>query len=112
MINDSPLYTGVDEDGLEGIFGNEAPEETTKKVLQEQERKLKELTPQLQDIINMIDEERAIAIQFIADTVDNMKDSDDVLRGELIGAARYRRYLDTLKSKYTLALGEARGRDD
>lgn len=110
-MDDSVLYTGVDSD-LEGIFGNEALPKETKQVMQEQERKLKELTPKLREIIDMLDEERALAIQFIADTVDNMKEGDEVLRGELIGAARYRRYLDSLKTKYTLALRETRGRDD
>lgn len=106
-MDDSALYTGVD--GVQdGTFGNEAMEDSTKKLLDDEKKKLAELTPKLQSILDMIDSERTIAIQYIADYVDNIKDSDPILRGELIATARYRKYLDELKTKFSLALKETR----
>ena len=104
-MDDSALYTGVDSDGT---FGNETVDDSVKKALDEQKHQLAELTPKLQNIIDMLDSERAIAIQFIADYVDNVKASDPILRGELIATARYRKYLDDLKTKFSLALNETK----
>lgn len=104
LSDDSPLYTGVD-----GMFGNEEQDDSVKEQISEQERVLQELTPQLQDILDMIESEKQLAIQFIADTVDSSKDSDDLLRAELKAAARYRKYLDGLKTQFTLKLNKAKG---
>lgn len=105
-MDDSVLYTGIDGE-TDGAFGNETVEESVKEKIQEQERLLAELTPQLEDILKMIDAERDLAIQFIADTVDNIKTEGEVLC-ELKAAARYRTYLDTLKNKFILRLNEVK----
>lgn len=106
-MDDSALYTGVD--GVQdGTFGNEAIEESTKKLLDDQKHQLAELTPKLQGIIDMIDNEKAMTIQFITDYVDSTKDSDQIMRAELMAASRYRKYLDELKTKFSLALKETR----
>lgn len=108
-MDDSAMYTGVD--GIQdGVFGNQKLEETTQRKIDEQKRLVAELTPKLQDIVDMIDAERAVAIQFVTDYVDNNSDADDILRGELKAAARYRKYLDELKTKFVLALNETKGR--
>ena len=108
MTDDSALYTGVDGEQISGVFGNEVVEEKTAEKIHEQEVLLKELTPQLESIIEMIDAEKALAISFISDYVDATNDSDELLRGELKAAARYRKYLDTLKTKFVLALNETK----
>lgn len=104
-MDDSSLYTGID-----GVFGNETIDTEVKEKITEQERLLIELTPQLEDIIEMIDNEKSLAIQYIADTVDGMKEGDEILRGELVAAARYRKYLDGLKTQFTLKLNQTRGK--
>ena len=104
-MDDSALYTGVDNEP-NGVFGNEKISEETEKVLQEQKALIGELTPKLQSLIEAIEVERSLAIEFITDYVDNNKDNDEIIRGELKAAARYRKYLDGLKTKFTLALQE------
>lgn len=111
-MDDSAMYTGVDGELDGGVFGNEIKNQEIERIEQEQDRLIKELTPKLKDIIAMIDSERAIAIQFVSDYVDATSDDDVVLRGELKAAARYRKYLDELKTKFALALGEAQGKDN
>jgi hypothetical protein len=106
MTNDAPLYTGVDGTGM---FGNEEKDEVTQRKLDEQKKQIAELTPKLQDIIDMIDNERAITLQYIADYVDATKDTEDTVKAELKAAGRYRSYLDELKTKFGLALQEVKG---
>lgn len=106
-MNDSALYTGIDGEP-DGVFGNEVVEKETKQLLLEKDHQLKELTPKLQEIISMIEGERQIAIDFIAEAVDAMKKNEDLLP-ELKAAARYRKYLDTLKTKFVLVLRETKG---
>lgn len=104
-IDDSAMYTGVDGAGM---FGNEELEASTKQALDDQKHLLAELTPKLQAIVDMIDSERAIVIEFIAGYVDSTKDDDDLFRAELKAAGRYRVYLDNLKTKFALALRETK----
>lgn len=108
---DNEMYTGVDEPP-EGIFGNEKVDKETQRKLDDEKRKLAELTPKLQEIVDMIDNERQLIIEFITGYVDNTKDDDDNFRAELKAASRYRKYLDGLKTKFALALNETRGKDD
>lgn len=108
-MDDSALYTGVDGEP-QGVFGNEVIDGKTKELMLEQRQLVAELTPKLQKLIDTVDAERAVAIQFISDYVDNSADSDEVLRGELKAAARYRKYLDELKTKFALDLNEAKER--
>lgn len=108
--DDSALYTGVDGEPNDGIFGNEEVNKDTEKLLQDQKQLVSELTPKLQTLIEMIDSERDIAIAFITDYVDNCQDNDVVLRGKIIGAGQYRKYLDGLKTKFVLALNETKKR--
>lgn len=103
-MDDSPIYTGVD-----GVFGNSDQEESVKDQVSEQERLIQELTPQLQDIIQMIDNEKALAIQFIADNVDSGWTKED-LEYEAKAAGRYRNYLDGLKTQFTLKLNRTQGK--
>lgn len=107
-MNDSPLYTGIDGEPNDGMFGNEAVDKETEKLLNEQKQLMAEITPKLQSLIDSIDEERKIAIDFITSYVDNSSDDDNILRGELKAAARYRKYLDSLKTKFVLALNETK----
>lgn len=105
-IDDSALYTGVD--GVQdGVFGNEKLDESTQAKLDEQKRQLAELTPKLQDIVDMIDREKAIVIDFIVNVVDSGSKDIDVTN-ELKAAGRYRKYLDELKTKFKLALQETK----
>jgi len=103
-MDDSSLYTGVDG---EGTFGNEKPNEATKELLDEQRRIMVELTPKLQDILTMIEAEKDITLDYISGYVDSTKDNDDLFRAELKAAGMYRKYLDSLKTKFALALREA-----
>ena len=105
MNDDSALYTGVDNEPY-GVFGNEKVSEDTEKVIQEQKALIGELTPKLKSLIDAIEDERKIVVDFIIEYMDNTKDSDEIMRGELKAAARYRKYLDGLKTKFTLALQE------
>lgn len=104
-MDDSALYTGVDGEP-NGVFGNEEVDKDIEKLIQEQKALIGELTPKLQSLIDAIEEERKIAIDFIVEYMDNTKDDDEIMRGELKAAARYRKYLDGLKTKFTLALSE------
>lgn len=108
-MDDSALYTGVDGE-TDGVFGNEVQDDKVKQVVQDQKRLLKELTPQLQDIIDMIEGERQLALDFISKYVDATKDEDSLFRAELKAAGRYRTYLETLKTKFELALNETKGK--
>lgn len=108
-MNDSALYTGVDGTN-EGIFGNEKVDETVQRKLDEQKKQIQELTPKLQDIVDMIDRERQTILEFIAGYVDTTKDFDDQYRAELKAAGMYRKYLDELKTKFVLALKETKGK--
>ena len=105
-MDDSALYTGVDGD--EGIFGNEAVDETVKKKLEEQDTLLKQLRPDLEKIIDMLEAERAGVVQDIANFIDKSTEGKDIDVAEIKAAARYRSYIDTLKTKFTLALNEAK----
>jgi len=107
-LDDSALYTGVDGEPT-GVFGNEVIEDSTKEILHEQERKLKELTPKLEIILKLIEDERQTALEFVAGYVDESKDDDANYRAELKAAGRYRQYLNTLKTKFELQLREAKG---
>lgn len=104
-MDDSSLYTGVD---AEGMFGNEELEASTKQALDDQKHLLAELTPKLQAIVDMIDSERTVIMDFIAGYVDSTKDNDNLFRAELKAAGRYRVYLDNLKTKFALALRETK----
>lgn len=104
-MDDSSLYTGVDG---ESMFGNEELEASTKQALDDQKHLLAELTPKLQAIVDMIDSERTVVMEFIAGYVDSTKDNDNLFRAELKAAGRYRVYLDNLKTKFALALRETK----
>jgi hypothetical protein len=102
-MDDSAMYTGVDG---EGMFGNEELEATTKAALEDQKHLLSELTPKLQEIVDMLDGEKALVMDFIAGYVDSTTDSEDLFRAELKAAGLYRKYIDGLKTKFVLALKE------
>jgi len=106
-MDDSAMYTGVDNEPT-GVFGNEEVNQETEKILQEQKQLIGELTPKLQTLIDAIEVERQMAIQYITDYVDNTKDDDVIMRGELKAVAMYRKHLDGLKTKFTLALQEVK----
>jgi histidinol dehydrogenase len=109
-MDDSGMYTGVDEPV--GVFGNEKKDKETQRKLQEQDQKLKEITPKIQQILDTVETERQIAVEFITNYIDNTKDTDTNVIAELKAAARYRKYLDELKTKFTLALRDVRKKDD
>lgn len=110
--DDSAMYTGVDSETIGGVFGNEIKNPEIEKIEQEQERLIKELTPKLKDILKMIENERKDVLEAIAEFTDNSLESEEVNTSEVKAAARYRKYLSLLKTKFALALGEARGSHD
>ena len=106
-MDDSVMYTGVDS-APDGMFGNENKSENVEKLLQDEQRKVKEITPQLEQIIEMIESEKKTIIDYITGYVDGSKDNDDLFRAELKSAGMYRKYLDRLKTKFTLILNESK----
>lgn len=110
-VNDGNMYTGVDTP-QDGMFGNEKIDKATQRKLEEEKRKVAELTPKYQDIVDMVENERKVIIEFITGYVDNTKDTDDNFRAELKAAGRYRKYLDELKTKFVLLLNETKAKDE
>lgn len=106
--DDSVIYTGVDAPA--GMFDNEQVAHEVDEAVKEKERLLRELTPQLEDIIAMLDNEKATAMDFFVGYVDNFKEDDVLLRAELMATARYRKYLDDLKTKFADALNQTKGK--
>lgn len=107
--DDSALYTGVDN-VQDGIFGNEVVEESTQKKIDEQRKLVAELTPKLQEIVDMLESERKLTLDFIATYVDNTNDSEEGVKSELKAAGRYRKYLSELQTKFALILNESKKR--
>jgi hypothetical protein len=105
-MDDSAIYTGVDGDG---IFGNQIPEESTKQLVDEQKRQIAELTPKLQNIIDMLDGEIKTVMSIDRFTTATTQSESDI-RAELQASALYKAYLENLKTKFTLALRETRKR--
>lgn len=108
-MDDSAMYTGVDN-AQDGIFGNERVEASVKAKMEEQRHQIAELTPKLQEIVDMIDAEKQIVIDFITTYVDATSDIEADIKSELKAAGRYRKYLDELKTKFALALNETKGK--
>lgn len=103
-MDDSALYTGVD--GVEeGQFGNETVDDATKQALDEERRKIQELTPVLQDILAGIEDEIKNVMSIERFTTAAALQEDNI-RAELQAAAIYKSYLDGLKTKFKLILGE------
>lgn len=111
--DDSAMYTGVDlpmdEEPTEGgMFGNEKVDEKTQELLDEQRRKLEEITPQLQGLIEDIDSEIKLV-----NSIKRFKTAAGEpianITAELQAAALYEEYLEGLKTKFTLRLSEATG---
>lgn len=109
-MNDSALYTGIDGEPKTGQFGNEVIDRETAEKIHDQTVLIKELTPKLQSILDMIENERADVIEAIADFIERSDKSEEVNSSEIKAAARYRKYLDVLKTKFTLALNETKNR--
>lgn len=103
-MNDGLLYTGVDGDG---VFGNEGLDKETQAKVQEQEHLLKELTPKLQDIVDMIDKEIKAVMSIDRFTTATTQSEVDI-RAELQASALYKKYLDTLKTRFVLTLNETK----
>ncbi len=111
--DDSAMYTGVDlpldepeQEG--GMFGNEKVDEKTQELLDEQRRKLEEITPQLQGLLEDIDEEIKLVFS-IKRFITAAGEPIDKITAELQAAALYEQYLQGLKTKFTLRLNEATG---
>ncbi len=109
-MDDSVTYTGVDE-APNGPFGNEGRDRKTQELLNDQKRKIRELTPQLSDIVAMLEKEKQVTLDFIASYVDATNDSEENIKAELKAAGRYRKYLDDLTTKFRLALNETKRKD-
>jgi hypothetical protein len=105
--DDSVTYTGIDEP-INGMFDNEVVDKVTQNKLDDEKRKLAELTPQLQDIVDMITREQQIMVDFVIGYIDNTSESEENVKAELKAAGRYRKYLDELKTKFSLMLQETR----
>ena len=107
QVSDGSTYTGVDGP-QDGIFGNETIDKNTKQIIDEQKRQIAELTPKIQDILNMLEAERKTTLEFIADYVDATNDNEETIKAELKAAGRYRKYIDELKTKFALILNETK----
>lgn len=97
-MNDGDMYSGVD-----GIFENEAPVESTAQKLKDQEALIAELTPNLKNIIDMLDEEIASVMsvdRFVTATTQPEKD----IRAELQASALYKELVGGLKNRFTSIL--------
>lgn len=105
-MDDSQLHTGVDSEP-EGIFGNEVQDEQTKQDIQEQNRQIQQLTPQIEKLLATIDAEIESVMsveRFITATTQPAAD----IRAELQASALYKKYLEGLKTKFTLDLNETK----
>ena len=100
------LYTGVDMEP-EGMFQNEIKDAETERKIQDQERLLKELTPQLEDLIALIDAEIKEVMSIDRFTSAASQPESDI-RSELQAAALYKKYLEQLKVRFALALQETK----
>lgn len=105
---DESTYTGVDGDMASGVFHNEIMPDSVRELIDEKNKQLRDLEPKLQDLIDVIDKEKETVLLFLSEYVDNTKDSDELMRGELKAAGRYRKYLDDLKTKFVLSLKEVK----
>lgn len=106
-MNDAALYTGVDGETADGMFGNETLPEETKKRLDDQATLLKELTPRIQGMVDVIDEEIKLVMsidRFVSAATQKEEDT----RAELQASALYKKYLETLKTRLILALNETK----
>ena len=105
-LDDSVLHSGVDNEP-KGMFDNEIKDEEVEKKIQDQNNLLKELTPKLEGIISMIDAEIRVL-----DSVDSFENATEMpvedIRSELKFRATTKKYLNTLKIKFALALGETK----
>ena len=107
-MDDSQLYTGVDNEP-KGILKNEITDSEVRDKIQEQEKLIKELSPNIQELLDIIDAEIKSVMsvdRFLTATTQKKED----IRAELQSAALYKKYLDGLKTKFVLALREANGR--
>lgn len=104
-MNDADLYSGIDAEP--GQFGNEIKDEAVAQKILDQERQIKELTPKIEDLLAIIDAEIA-SVMSIDRFITSANSSEDNIRSELQAAALYKNYLTTLKTKFILALQEAR----
>ena len=105
--DDSALYSGVDQAPDSGTFGNEIKDEKVEQLIQDQARLMKELTPKIEELLAVIDSEIALVMsidRFMTAATQPLAD----IRAELQAAALYKSYLNTLKTRFTLALREAR----
>lgn len=106
-MDESSMYSGVDNEPNNGIFGNEIVPEQTKEILDNQKRILKELTPQLEGLIAMIDSEIDSVMSIDRFTMATIQPESDI-RAELQAAALYKQYLVTLKNRFILDLNETK----
>jgi DNA-binding MarR family transcriptional regulator len=105
-MDDSALYTGLDEIP-KGTFGNEVKDEQTQQLLDDERKKIKELTPKLQELIDSIDSEIKLVMGIDRFATATTQPESDI-RAELQAAALYKQYLEQLKTKFRLALNETR----
>jgi hypothetical protein len=104
MISDSDLYTGVD-----GVFGNETKNEEVEEQKREQKDMIAKLLPKLEDLLALIDAEITQATSIDRFLVATDKPEVDI-RAELQATALYKKYLEGLKTKFVLAMREAKGK--
>lgn len=106
-MDDSSLYTGVDGEPIQGVFGNEVENEEVKELKDKQTKLMAELTPKLQGLIDMIDSEIKLVMSIDRFTTATSAPESDI-RAELQAAALYKQYLDGLKNRFTLQLREVK----
>lgn len=106
-MDESSLYTGVDQEP--GMFQNEIKEEEVERKVKDQERLLKELTPQIQEILDMLDNEIKTA-ESVRVFYDAASKPEENIKAEIQAIARYVALVEMLKTKFTLTLNEARKR--
>lgn len=104
-MNDSAMYTGIDQ--APDFTNPDGRDEATKQLIEKQDHQIKELTPQLEGIIELIDAEIAEVMSIKRFTTCTSTPEVDV-RSELQASALYEKYLQQLKTKFSLALQEIR----
>jgi cell division protein ZapA (FtsZ GTPase activity inhibitor) len=106
MPSDGVFYTGIDNEPT-GIFDNEVNEDT-EKLLQEQKRKIKELTPNLQSLVKEVDAEisRLNKISDIPNAIDATSIPELNITAEMAARARQIQFLQSWKTRFTSALDD------
>jgi hypothetical protein len=100
------MYTGVDQEP-NGVFGNEIKDDDTQEKIREQDRVIAEITPKIQGIVDIIDNETQ-RVNSISELGDLTVVAPEELKVRMLAVKEYVSYLGDLKTKFVIALSEAK----